>query len=234
MGIKDNPNKGKKIGGNPLKYTFVGDIHGKTEQVERALAKDGKIIFVGDFQDSFDRSVKDHEKCFQLVLAAIDAGKADALFGNHELSYIIPHHQCSGYQYDRKKMFEQFENEINSKFKSFILLEGNFLITHAGLHPIVLQNSVYKLDLESGSGLQEWANDIHSSAHWIGRYRRGNNPVGGIFWCDFKAEFEPIDGLNQIFGHTAGKGICTRHTETSKNFCIDCLDHESSFLELEI
>jgi len=60
------------------------------------------------------------------------------------------------------------------------------------------------------------------------------NTVGGIFWCDFNAEFEPIEGLNQIFGHTAGKNIRVRHTETSKNFCIDCLDHKHQFLETEI
>jgi len=135
-----------------MKYIFVGDIHGKVELVERALEQDGHKIFMGDFQDSFDRSVKDHEKCYQLGLAAIDAGEADILIGNHELSYLIPKHYCSGHQQDRKEMFDQFKDQINAKFKSFILLPDNFLITHAGLHPIVLQNANIKIDLKTGSG----------------------------------------------------------------------------------
>jgi len=226
-----------------LKHVFVGDIHGKVEMIEMALEKDGKIIFMGDFQDSFDRPVKDHAKCYELVLAAIDSGKAESLLGNHELSYMIPKHQCSGWQQDRYEMFMQYKNDINSKFQSFMTFPGNWLVTHAGLHPIVLDyavklNQAFEDDpnsfLYSEYAIQSWIDDIHSSAHWIGRYRGGPNSVGGIFWCDFKAEFAPIEGLNQIFGHTAGREIRTRCTPNSFNYCIDCLDHQPTFLELDL
>ena len=80
-----------------MKYTFVGDIHGHVDQVKRALDKDGHIIFVGDFNDSLHNTIEQHSECFQLVLDAIEAGKATAVYGNHELSYMSYHHRCSGF-----------------------------------------------------------------------------------------------------------------------------------------
>jgi len=64
-----------------MKYTFVGDIHGRWEAVKEALQRDGEVIFVGDFVDSFDRSVDDQEKCLQLVIEAIKRNKAKAIGG---------------------------------------------------------------------------------------------------------------------------------------------------------
>jgi len=65
------------------KYVFVGDLHGKVEEVERALAMDGTTIFVGDYLDSFDRSIGDQRKTLELVMDGVASGKAKALLGNH-------------------------------------------------------------------------------------------------------------------------------------------------------
>ena len=62
--------------------------------------------------------------------------------------------------------------------------------------------------------------------HWVfrGGTRRGEKSVGGPLWCDF-SEFEPIPGLNQVFGHTpAAKGeplIRVKTGADSINLCID-------------
>ena len=208
-------------------YTFVGDIHGKIEQVQRALENDGIIIFVGDFMDSFDRTVEDHEACLKTVLNAIDKGKAQAVFGNHELSYIYGQHKCSGWDMDRKIMFSRYKQEILSKFKWVIELPDKWLITHAGLHPKV-QALIHRPTYDG------WCEDLRSSAHWIGQWRGGMNVVGGIFWCDFNTEFKPVYGINQVFGHTSGKTIRKLEIPGSINYCIDCLDHKHEFLTLEI
>lgn len=212
-----------------MKYIIAGDVHGKWERVEEALAKEGKKIFVGDFQDSFDRSIADHAKCYDLVLEAIDKGEARAIFGNHELSYMMGHHRCSGYTSARKDMFVSYEKRISDKFEPYLLLAPDFLVSHAGLTEHIWEMENLTLDSLSKK-LDEWWPDTHSPMHQIGRYRGGWATVGGLFWCDFNAEFEPITGLNQVFGHTAGKGIRKR----GNAYCIDCLDHENSYLELDL
>jgi len=210
-----------------MKYTFVGDIHGKVDCVEHALDKDGKIVFVGDFMDSFNKPLEDQKVCLDLVLDAIEKGKAEALLGNHELSYLQPaQHRCSGFSTITDIVMIHYRNRLFAKFKKFLWID-NFLITHAGLHPRVNE-------LRGERDWDEWANDPESSAHQVGRSRGGWSKYGGIFWCDFNRDFEPIDGINQIFGHTRGDSIRTKHTEHSLNFCIDCLDSRMEFLELEI
>jgi len=205
-----------------MKHIFIGDIHGKHEIVSRALDKDGLKVFVGDFMDSFDRSVSDQEKCLLLVLDAIEKKEAISIFGNHELNYLMPsRHRCSGYSGRGKFMIQRHQKRINELFVPFYQPTPEWFISHAGLHPEV-----------SDRGYD--FSDLSSPAHWIGWVRGGRNPVGGIFWCDFNSEFKPLEGLNQIFGHTAGKEIRTKHGENSLNYCIDCLDYTESFLELDL
>lgn len=214
-----------------MKYTFIGDIHGKVEQVERALALEGTKIFVGDFQDSFEYPPEAHAKCFDLVLDAIDTGEVEAIYGNHELSYLMPNpHMCSGFDGQRLAMIKEREDAIRAKFKPYIFITPTFLVTHAGLTKQIWDKEHLTIDSLPQWLSEGWLADKYHPVHHIGHYRGGFNSVGGIFWCDFKVEFQPIPGLTQIFGHTRGKGI----RQVEQSFCIDCLDHESSFLEMEI
>lgn len=216
------------------KYIFIGDIHGKVDQVERALAMEGQKIFVGDFIDSFDKTPAEHSKCYSLVLEAIDKGEAQAIFGNHELSYLPVvggRHRCPGWDYARKQVVEQYKDQIMTKFKPYVLLDESFLVTHAGLTKQIWD----KYNLETGKIGQflaeGWANNNwRDPIHWIGWFRGGRDTTGGIFWCDWNAEFTPVPGLTQVFGHTAGKGI----RQIEQSFCIDCLDRESTFLEMDL
>lgn len=218
-----------------MKYTIVGDIHGKVEVVEHALSMEGQVIFVGDFMDSSNRSPEDHRKCLRLVLDAITAGKARAIYGNHELSYLISRHRCSGFQRMHSAIMVDMQDEIAERFESHILLAPDFLVTHAGLTNQIWEQ--FKLSREIlDAQLCEWWKDHESPMHWIGQSRGGYEPVGGTFWCDFNAEFQPVPGLKQVFGHTrrGGKnGI--RRIEDS--YCIDCLDspqHAHTFMEAEL
>lgn len=213
-----------------MKYTFVGDIHGQVEIIQKALQREGKIIFVGDLQDSFTRSHQDHSTCFELVLDAIEKGKAECVYGNHELSYLRPKHRCSGYNYHRHKVIDSHKERINALFKPYLFLGDSFLVSHAGFTKDLWDNEDVTLE-----NIQEkfaaWWPRIESPLHWIGQARGGPNYYGGIFWCDFEREFKPIPELIQVFGHSHGKGI--RQKENA--YCIDCLEPgDHSFLEMEI
>jgi len=70
--------------------------------------------------------------------------------------------------------------------------------------------------------------------HWfygVGHARGGNLKAGGIVWCDFDHEFQPIDDLRQIVGHTNQweTGKATQYHRDgainivdANNICIDC------------
>lgn len=214
-----------------MRHIFIGDIHGKSEIVEEALSKEGKKIFVGDFIDSFDRSIKDHRKCFELVLAAIKTGEAESIFGNHELSYLMTQHRCSGHTSARRYLMQEFELEIRKHFKPYILLRKDFLVSHAGLTKQIWDRN--SLSLETlPQALAEWWPDPRSPMHQIGQCRGGSDPTGGLFWCDFNQEFEPVPELTQVFGHTAKGGAGIRREGDS--YCIDCLERSKEFLELDL
>ncbi len=214
-----------------MKVIFIGDIHGKVEAVQRALDKSAdQRIFVGDFMDSFDRPWYDHLKCLRLVLDAVKAGEADAIYGNHELSYLMPFHRCSGWSSQNENTMLQNRVEIEALFKPHILLAPDFLVTHAGLTSQLWKKKHLTLEnLEEN--LTKWWPKISSPVHQIGNYRGGISSVGGTFWCDFKMEFNPIKGLTQVFGHTAGDGI---RKKGESSFCIDCLDYKHEFLEMDL
>jgi hypothetical protein len=68
--------------------------------------------------------------------------------------------------------------------------------------------------------------------HWFyyaGRSRGGPKKGGGIVWLDFKQEFQPIEGLKQIVGHTYHKNgrVNPHHLDGNvnpadcDNLCID-------------
>src|SRR3990167_1698352 len=212
-----------------MKYVFVGDIHGKVEQVERALEKEGKKIFVGDFMDSFTRPNEDHRKCLTMILDAAEKDEAGVIYGNHELSYLNPHHKCSGWSIPGHTLMLELRGRIEKIFKPHILLFPEFLVTHAGLTKQIWDEFQLTHDnLEQK--LSEWWLDNRTPVHWIGNYRGGFNDCGGTFWCDFNKEFRPIKGITQVFGHTSVKGI----RQVKNSFCIDCLDNEPSFLEMDL
>jgi hypothetical protein len=216
------------------KYVFVGDIHGQWERVEEALAKPGKKIFVGDFMDSFTRDVRAMERCLDLVIRAIKSGEAEAIFGNHELSYLFPGtHRCSGYRLEHDAMMAQKRDDVLALFKSYIFINPEFLVSHAGLTELLWDNYMAGFPHAYRTAvLDAWWADVHSPMHWIGYRRGGGHRTGGMFWCDFNSEFEPVEGLTQVFGHTRGNGI--RRLGTS--YCIDCLEdvRESKFLEMDV
>ena len=40
-----------------MKTIIVGDLHGRIEIAEQLLKEDCNIVFIGDYLDSFDRSI---------------------------------------------------------------------------------------------------------------------------------------------------------------------------------
>ena len=203
---------------------FIGDLHGKYEIVEAALASDyEKIVFMGDYVDSFSKTPQDQLKTLDLVLGAIKENpeRVTGLLGNHELSYIFRAMQCSGWN-------EDMQEEINKRdlraLKDYTWV-GKYLASHAGV-----SNRLVK---HMAKGLDEYLE--REDFFQIGRARGGWSKVGGLFWNDWFQEFDPLEDTPQIVGHsgyriyTKNKGIL----EKDGSFNVDCLDHVKEFLVIE-
>jgi len=199
----------------------VGDIHGVYEIVDAVLALDQPVVFIGDYLDSFDRSIEDQFKAVTKVLRAVEDGRAVALKGNHEASYLEPSMRCSGYNPKLQALLDSdfdkgrtVKKAIEHLLKPYHFAEG-FLISHAGV-----SNNVLKW---TNIGLQEYLDNGQFGD--IGWARGGSSRVGGLFWCDWDEEFVPVPEQPQIVGHSRRVGNVIGVKGNS--YCIDVLEHNN-------
>lgn len=195
-----------------MKYLVVGDLHGKFEIAEAALKagedNDAKVVFVGDYLDSYTRSSEDCVKTLNVVLEAIADGKAVGCWGNHDRQYVDPIYRCSGYDFKTQQEIGPLKDSMTELLTNYFWANG-YLISHAGVSQSLLRH----LD----KSLEEYLKD--GDFDQIGWSRGGLDEVGGLYWCDWRSEFEPIPGVKQIVGHTGDRYI----REVEGNYCIDCL-----------
>lgn len=199
----------------------VGDIHGVYEIVDAVLALDQPVVFIGDYLDSFDRSIEDQFTALTKILRAAKDGRVVALMGNHELSYLEEPMRTSGYNVAlHAKLASDFDDTMTvsramrTYLKSYHFAEG-FLISHAGVSEDLLRRE--------GITLKQYLDDGKFSD--IGYARGGRSPVGGLYWCDWDREFDPIPEQPQIVGHSRR---VNRIIEAKGNsFCIDVLEHNN-------
>jgi hypothetical protein len=209
-----------------------GDLHGKIEIARDLLQEKGpRIIFIGDYLDSFDRTIEDQQELLEMVLDAVEINEnVSALMGNHELSYLEPDkYKASGYKWVLANNLETAG--LLSKIKTNLDLwieEDGFLFSHAGMSLDWIPEFKRENPREylEGASLKE--------IYRIGHSRGGFYPCGGLLWCDYNDEFKPVPGIKQVFGHTAytqtTSGIRTYDDE---NYCIDCLDRVTVILEIK-
>lgn len=197
-----------------MKTLVVGDLHGRLEIAQRALDTDYPVVFIGDYLDSFNRSVNDQVETLKLVLDAAGEERCTALMGNHEMSYVHDSHRCSGFKAATHMHVKHMDL---SALKDYVFVEG-FLISHAGVSQRLLDYFELTLDeyLDSNNFEQ------------VGCTRGGRYPVGGLRWCDWRDEFAPIADQPQIVGHTRGKII----RQKGNSYCIDVLEDDSNNVAL--
>jgi hypothetical protein len=152
--------------------------------------------------------------------------------GNHDIQYAFPlirGLKCSGFAPEKQVSIDAL---IDRETWNKVLLHvrvGNFLLTHAGVHPTYanavtgLSDPQYMIDYEAAVFSALNGGQIHPLV-MAGRSRGGMMPYGGLTWLDFR-EFEPVPGVNQIVGHTHSRYGEVRqkvHEDGSSiNYCID-------------
>ena len=198
---------------------------------------------VGDFFDSFDyNSVSDVEKTCDFLRNWMFKDNFFSEFaGNHDLPYLYGNTYtfCSGYTKEKDGLITEILGKdlaaIRDKFKWYIWVD-DYLCTHAGLHSYHLHPKVNPANKEQLTKWLEHREIEQSKLHLesggsyltyrAGKARYGNQKYGGLTWLDCDGEFEPIDGLKQIFGHSYRRNnkierVCDYPYESMDNLCID-------------
>lgn len=128
-----------------MKILAIGDIHGRTTW-QRFVNPElyDKIIFIGDYFDSFDIKGEDQIRNFLNIMEFKHKypEKVVLLIGNHDFHYLDMGEQYSGFQkgfqYSIKPLVEE-----NLKHMVMCYKHDDFLFTHAGVTRTWLESVGY-------------------------------------------------------------------------------------------
>lgn len=209
---------------------IIPDIHLKHKRIQDFLnnCNYNKVIFLGDYFDDFGDNELENADTAKWLKESLNNPKHIHLIGNHDLPYLSngKSYYCSGYSHVKNEAINRILSPKDwQKLKFFHLQSINknkYLFSHAGL-----TNSRF-----DGGSLRDFLNkkvkqfesrpqDLRNWVAEVGFSRGGSQATGSILWCDID-EFEPIEGLSQVFGHTPTIRNGLRPLEVSKgNWAID-------------
>ena len=215
-----------------------------------------KIVFVGDYVDSFELGNKVILKNLEniILFKRMLPDKVVLLLGNHDVQYIVQNEICSGY---RSEMRPDLANLFNDNKDIFQLAyqvnseKGIHLWTHAGVTREWLKDTkkeIFSPKYRLYPVIEEYENsDIADLLNILWEIRNdrifnidahsgGFDLWAGPIWVrpDILSHFH-IEGVNQIVGHTPHKAIRIDELVNSKHYYIDRLfgkDDEALILDL--
>lgn len=199
------------------KIVVFSDWHQESDKLRKILKAESDadaFLDLGDEFDSFDYdSDYDVQKAAELRQEMLWNDKFTVLWGNHTVSYAFEDNKytkCSGYQPRKQRVINKVLGaEDYTKFKWFCWVDS-YLCSHAGINTYFLPPNI-KI---TKKGITDWltkqSNDANikistGQSHWFyraGYSRGGDQKVGGLVWQDFDTEFEPIEGIKQLLGHS--------------------------------
>lgn len=195
-----------------------------------------KIIFLGDYVDSFNIS---DEQILTNLLDVIQFKKDNndkiiLLWGNHDLQYLFTfnYYGCSGYRDQMYYRLHKIYNDNKELFQMSYQINDT-IWTHAGIHQGWYNQRFDKFakhlpDMPPYLQLNTAFYEKHESLFDIGHRRGGYHNVGGPFWCDIEElKSKPIQYYNQIVGHNRVKDITKIYKYNKEITFIDCLENNT-------
>jgi hypothetical protein len=147
------------------------------------------------------------------------------ILGNHDVNYItdISKVKCCGYTQSK---FNDLRVLLTRDYvRRFVVVhkENNILFTHAGVVRRMLPLVLQIVDTDCGlSDIMNLYNNVSvSELFWAGKSRGGFDPCPGPLWADYNEDFVPINGVNQIFGHTPADEVRVDIFNDSTNIALD-------------
>jgi len=218
-----------------MKIIALGDTHGKDiwKEIVKKESDADKVIFIGDYFDSFTISYTEQKQNFKDILEykIKNPDKVVLLFGNHDFHYVFKE-RYSGFQsINEKELQDLFETALKSDFIQMVFRYNKFLFTHAGVTKTwftskigAIQdnmvadeiNLLFRLSLDPfkftpGKNYSNFGDDITQSPIWV-------RPLSL-----FK---DKLDNFIQVVGHTHQKKINLE----KEVFFIDAFDSRNEYL----
>jgi len=231
-----------------MKTIVLGDTHGRgIWQLIVQKENPDKVIFIGDYWDSFDIPFLDQMYNFkQIVHYARTSGKEVILLtGNHDVHYqrwaINSFENYSGFQSIHANDICQ-ELELNQDLMQMAYKMDNFLFTHAG----VTQTWLDLMDIENDKNMVDNINDYAKykpqmfafatirEPGYIDGY--GDNVWQNPTWVRPRSLMKDSKDLNyiQVVGHTQQNCIDIKGKATGGHYYfIDTLGSSGEYLIIE-
>ncbi len=223
------------------KIIAIGDLHGR-DTWEKIVEKEkdaDKIVFIGDYFDSFDISFDEQYKNYCRICAFKQEYPEQIilLIGNHEYHYLwwIAKEKYSGFQEKySEKITQAIRNSITEGWLQMAYQEEQYLFTHAGVTQTWMDAN-YDVTKHEGN-LADEINEIFSDCPEAFRFT-ASNPLDNTgdsitqspIWVRPRAlQSDAIEGFIQIIGHTSIKSPIF----DSNLIMIDCFDHCNKYLAI--
>lgn len=198
-----------------MKIISIGDVHGRPFWKKIDPKNYDKIIFTGDFVDSY---IYTNEEILVNLMEIIELkkdfpDKVVLILGNHDLHYMWDYKTfgCSGY---RPALYHDLHDQFNDNRNLFQVSfqMDNHIWTHAGIskgwykfNREVIEEYTDRFDCKTLAEVLNiilWTKDNHI-LHQVSDYRGGVYQYGGITWADRKETMNGyLPGYHQIVGHT--------------------------------
>jgi predicted phosphodiesterase len=222
-----------------MRLIALGDTHGKDtwERIVKKEKKADKIVFIGDYFDSFDISYQGQRNNFLKILEYKRKypKKVILLIGNHDFHYICEGERYSGYQYDWYREIRMMINgAIDEGLMQMCYKHDNFLFTHAGVTKTWAANSKLKIDSkyidEEIDTLFFSKPDLFKFSPSYNREGSGDEVTQTPIWVrPLSLKRDGIEGCVQVVGHTRQDGI-----KLEEGFIfIDSLDSKNEYLVID-
>jgi hypothetical protein len=216
-----------------MKTIFLGDTHGRATWRD-IITKENpdRVIFIGDYFDSFDIEPAEQMFNFKEIIALKERGEHEVimLVGNHDFHYYPGGETYSGYRAGSAPAIRQLLEENKDHLQMCYQLD-DILCSHAGIgHNWLVEQEKY----ESGS-IADFVNDIWNYKPnrfmFYGWDPYGDNKTQTPIWirpvslmAGNKETFLKTDYI-QIVGHTGvGKIDIEGKATGGRYYLIDAID----------
>lgn len=215
------------------------NIHQFMEDQYPTLHSIDKIVFIGDYVDSFDVKNLEMKQNLEEIIHFKKKlpNKVVLLLGNHDIQYIVPDQICSGYRPEMEYDFYQLFNDNIDCFQMAYYYESEdpyknikrTLWTHAGVSQEWLRSAKRVLESDKFRFKKEFEGadrmrvDELLNKMWDYRVDKlydvdgdsgGWAPIGGPLWIrPRRLVREALEGFDQVIGHTPQRTIKTMVTE---------------------
>ncbi len=215
-----------------MKVLTVGDIHLKPwilDNVDNAIEKHNpdKVILLGDYFDDWDSTILDYKNMSDRLDKFIikHGDKIVLMYGNHELSYLLPIH-CSGYNYYVKDIVRDF----CSRYKlNYIFETDNIYWSHAGI-----TQRWYDIWIRPDNNKNDWNSNGLRQQKWNSAGpMRGGNDTPSPLWADMSELIDDPWKSNKCKSQIVGHSPISEHVFHNNIVFCDTLSKTSKYDMIE-